>query len=399
MDGALATPDTPSSPLADPTALAAKNKPYQDALADKANSSQGQLDQIEMERERGISRLEDERGRMMPPKLETVPAPVAKSTNPMHVWGSAAMTLALLGSLMTRQPLRTAFDAATGVLNAYHKGDQEAANAAFQTWKISSDNAMKLFDYQSRVYEKVLADIDRQEGEVDKVAGHRETAVISEVRAYATAMNDEVMGNVRTTSEAIKLEEGRLRAATAYAKSAGDLEELHYGMQAIEYLKKDPAFQALDPVAQAAKVREVLKKTAPSFYDQGVKAANLEAKKITDAMNATSKRIKDEKDAILKKTVIAPTTGPEGERWKRLSAMEITTDKVRAKFKADLAEQAPDIPFDESVLKDLPDPDASGAHNPPPQPPTFDGQTSTNHKTGDVWIGHGGKWTLQNRGK
>src|ERR1700728_38488 len=58
-----------------------------------------------------------------PPKLTAAPDAKDFNRSPMEAFGSAAMVLASLGSLMTKHPMQSALNSGAGVLNAYHQQD------------------------------------------------------------------------------------------------------------------------------------------------------------------------------------------------------------------------------------------------------------------------------------
>lgn len=86
--------------------------------------------------------------------MEAAPKPVA--TPPAQQWGSIAMAVAALGGLLTHTPITTAFNAAAGVLNAFKKGDMDAASEQFQQWKTSHDAALKMADLEIKQYEAAI---------------------------------------------------------------------------------------------------------------------------------------------------------------------------------------------------------------------------------------------------
>jgi hypothetical protein len=85
---------------------------------------------------------------LVPPKL--TPPPQPKSTQPIEEWGSSAMWIAALGGLLTRQPLTNSLNAAAGVMNAFRSMDSAAAQQAYDTWKVESDNALKMFEFSNK---------------------------------------------------------------------------------------------------------------------------------------------------------------------------------------------------------------------------------------------------------
>ena len=92
-----------------------------------------------------------------PPPAFMPPAPEEKPYNPMHAWGSTAMIVAALGSLLTRRPLTTALNAAAGVMNAYKANDMAKAKQDYETWKTETANALNMQKYEMDYYSKIMA--------------------------------------------------------------------------------------------------------------------------------------------------------------------------------------------------------------------------------------------------
>ena len=122
----------------------------------------------------GIQRMESEKI-PHPPVLEKAPDPKDFQSDPMKNFGSAAMMIATLGSLLTKNPLENALNAGADVMNAYHKNDAAAFNQAFNKWKIDSDNAWKMATYNQDLYKDLLGKDE------------------SELRARAVSAKDQVM--------------------------------------------------------------------------------------------------------------------------------------------------------------------------------------------------------------
>jgi hypothetical protein len=91
-----------------------------------------------------------------PPPLYENPPPTQAPYNPIHAWGSTAMFLAGIGSLLTRTPLTTALNAAGGVLTAYKQQNQEQASAAMDAWKAQTANALNMQKYEFSMYNHAL---------------------------------------------------------------------------------------------------------------------------------------------------------------------------------------------------------------------------------------------------
>lgn len=87
-----------------------------------------------------------------PPAPFMSPPPTPPSFNPAHAWGSTAMVLAMVGSMLTRHPLTAALNAGSQVMKAYHDQNQEAADQAFSVWQAQNANALNLAKYELDVY-------------------------------------------------------------------------------------------------------------------------------------------------------------------------------------------------------------------------------------------------------
>ena len=117
-------------------------------------------------------------GALKPPHLTAPPQP--QETDPVHVWGSAAMWVAALGGLLTRRPLINSLNAASAVMNAYHARDAGVAKQAFDTWKIETENAVKMAQFSIDSYKAALQRVD-----TDK------KAALADFTATAKALGDE----------------------------------------------------------------------------------------------------------------------------------------------------------------------------------------------------------------
>ena len=84
----------------------------------------------------------------------------------MESFGSAAMALAGLGSLMTRRPLTNALNAGAAVMQAYHKNDMEAAQQAYQKWEVETKNAMAMHQFEQEAYRNA---IDKSRNNVEQL--------------------------------------------------------------------------------------------------------------------------------------------------------------------------------------------------------------------------------------
>lgn len=170
----------------------ADKKPSMPDLAAASKTEADQLNAIEKRVNEADSKIESRIEGLRPPKLELAPPPAVKQTDPRQAWASAAMLAAALGSMMTRRPLMTAMNAAAGVLDAYHKGDQEAANAAYAQWKVANENAMKLQQFELDSYRDILSQADRSERLIESEASRQEREVVAQWNAQASAFRDDI---------------------------------------------------------------------------------------------------------------------------------------------------------------------------------------------------------------
>lgn len=95
-----------------------------------------------------------------PPVLEKSPDPRDYVTDPMQTFGSAAMFLAAFGGLLTKKPLETALNSGAAVMNAANNRDAASFNKAFNKWKIDSDNAWKMADWNQQKYKDAIGKSD-----------------------------------------------------------------------------------------------------------------------------------------------------------------------------------------------------------------------------------------------
>lgn len=275
-DGTLGT--SPSAALsAPPTTYGGVLKSEQDRInslkTEKSSleSEQSKLDQehVDQVKKEGSDYDKAWQGIKKPPEYTPTPPPTPKSTDPKMVWGSSAMWLAGIASLMTRQPLTTAMNAAAATLNAYRKGDQDAANSAFQTWKISSDNALKAHDFEQETYRQAIGDLDKRTEFRDR----QETAeynaksreIVARVNAVGRSLDDAFMSQVKTVNDAQHMLEERERHADAMREQQPKMEAMQFVNSAFgEWKKSNPS---ADPIAQAHAFHEISQGKMPDVVD------------------------------------------------------------------------------------------------------------------------------------
>ena len=129
----------------------------------------------------------------------TPPAP----TDPKQVWASAAMVFAGLGSLLTRQPMTTAMNAAAGAMQAFQKGDQAAANAALQQWKSAQDTALKIADFEEKSTHDLVEQMRDLRDAHDKESEVKKRDLTVEYKARMASFQNLVAAQFKSADEVV----------------------------------------------------------------------------------------------------------------------------------------------------------------------------------------------------
>lgn len=128
-------------------------------LGDVASGIYGDLmkeaEKIDKQTEEGIQKIESEKA-PTPPKLTEAPKPENYHTDPMQEFGSGAMFLSIFGSLLTKQPLTNALKSGAAVMQAKNVGDATAFKQAMDKWKVDTENAWKMANWQQEVYKAAI---------------------------------------------------------------------------------------------------------------------------------------------------------------------------------------------------------------------------------------------------
>lgn len=119
------------------------------SLLDKSEKRENENRKDAMSLVKDIERIP----RPKPPELTEAPK---SETTPMNGFGTAATFLATFGSMLTRRPLTNALNSSAEVMNAYKEQDTKKFEQAFNKWKIDTDNAWKMSNYQQELYKGLL---------------------------------------------------------------------------------------------------------------------------------------------------------------------------------------------------------------------------------------------------
>lgn len=224
------------------------------ALAPRASAPQSLtasgLAQREAEAEKAYTAADTELKGLQQPQLNLQPQPTPQETDPIQAWGSTAMMVAALGSLMTRAPMTTALNSASAVLNAYRKGDMDAYTAAYQQWKTSTDMALKQYKVENEAYRNAL---EKAKFDVN--------AASAMVRSYGAAYGHTEMaklGEQRNMIAAQHLLIDREKAVAYMEALQPKIDQAAIFHENVEKLKKDPTFINADGPTQMQRLAQIM---------------------------------------------------------------------------------------------------------------------------------------------
>ena len=218
--------DPPADKAPDPPAAtkpddAPPDKPDNSGVENAVGDHKRRLEQLA-----GRMEMDDVRAAsLQPPSVQPAPKqPEVQDTPPAERWGSAAMFLAGLGSLLTRAPLTTALNSMADVNHAFNERDAAKAKTAYDAWKIQSENAIKLSEFQNKAYENALKRIDTDR-----------KGAVSEAQILARSFKDDVVTQLfesGQTDAALGVLGARPRQTQTMAEHAEKVNDQH---AAIDY--------------------------------------------------------------------------------------------------------------------------------------------------------------------
>jgi hypothetical protein len=184
----------------------------------------GELDQpIDKGKAAGVEKakaLELDSMKMAPPPYRETPPPEPQHSNPMQVWGSAAMVFAMLASMRTKHRATTALNAAAEVMHAAQQGDKEETERRFKYWQETAKQAHEHAVYNNELYKegfqraKSLGEIEIKKGEA------MDATLRSKMMTVAVAHEDYEMVNAFKADPsgalAAKLQDWREKSARQF---------------------------------------------------------------------------------------------------------------------------------------------------------------------------------------
>jgi hypothetical protein len=268
--------------MADDTDLKVRGQPLSSQILDTTSDIPARTQEFKEKTEQGLAQLRSISGETTskveglesaiagykPPTLKEVPPPNVKNTDPLNVWSMAAMLVAGLGSLKTRQPLTTAMNAAGQAIQAFHKGDVEAANQAFQTWKVANENAQAIFRSQMDAYKTILSSVERRETIAIQEGGMKERTANAEIQAAAHAFQDTTTAEVARThglSAVQKHLDSQEKYMRNMEKQGPAIERQKVQMEETRKLVNSPEFQRMDPHEKLRRLAEIQGEGTPAY--------------------------------------------------------------------------------------------------------------------------------------
>lgn len=165
-------------------------------------------EKFDKQTDEGIKKMESEK-LPSPPEMKESPKPQDYSTDPMHTFGSAAMFLSVFGSLLTKNPLETALNSGAGVMKAANAKDANSFKQAMDKFRIDTDNAWKMANYNQDLYKTVLGKDE------------------AELRARAVSAKDNVMIHMADAKMGAQLYKDRERNLEKFNKGKEENDKLH----------------------------------------------------------------------------------------------------------------------------------------------------------------------------
>jgi hypothetical protein len=300
--------------MADDTDLSVKRRSIDsqimDATADipartaefnrKTEQGLAQLRSVSRETTSKVEGLESAIKGYSPPTLKEVPPLQIPKTDPLNVWSMAAMLVAGLGSLKTRQPLKTAMDAAAAGIQAFHKGDMEQANQAFQTWKAANDNAQATFRAQMDAYKTILSSVERREGLAIQEGNMKERTAAAEIQAAAHAFQNITLAEIARThgiEGTRKYLDDQQKLMDKATKQGPAIERMKIQNEETHKLINSPEFQTMDPHEKLRRLAEIQGEGTPAHeahqkvVEAKQKAADLKKQQADEKLSSVQSSI------------------------------------------------------------------------------------------------------------
>lgn len=101
-----------------------------------------------------VSEAQKSGGALTVPDIQPYQPP--PQSDPWKAFGTPAMWIAAAGGLLTRRSLTASLQAGGEVMQAIKNQDMEKAKQSYEAFKTNADNALKLQDYKTKVFDSIL---------------------------------------------------------------------------------------------------------------------------------------------------------------------------------------------------------------------------------------------------
>jgi len=153
------------------------------------------------------------------------------ATAPLEAFGSFASVFAIVASAFTHAPLEHALNGSAAALNAIKKGDDEAYERGYNSWKTNMDLFQKRFNMQNTMYKDAmdLMSRDQQAGQI-------------KMQNAAIRFGDQkalFLLNNGFDKELIDLQTSRIRQFQAITEAGDKMDQSAFRRQAFDALMND----------------------------------------------------------------------------------------------------------------------------------------------------------------
>ena len=82
--------------------------------------------------------------------MQPTKSPSYKPDNPLQDFGGMASLIGIFGGMLSRRPLVTSLNAASGAMQAYHQRNLEDYDKQVEEWKNNTDYISKVMDWREK---------------------------------------------------------------------------------------------------------------------------------------------------------------------------------------------------------------------------------------------------------
>lgn len=311
------------------SASALQPPPGTDIFGPLLKQSQEDSAELKAKGKQVSARIEDDEKKideLKVPKIpELTPAPKPQQSDPFQSFGSAAGWIAVFGSMLTRAPLTSSLNAAAGAMKAAQENNAQAFKQNFDVWKVETENALKLHQFEMDSYKQSL----------DKIKAGDDSA-LADIQVTAASFKNDTLQLLAAKGQADEVK-AYLKAQTDQSKKAAEsadkTEAFGLYQQGIFEYKKSHNGQEPPPELAAKMLQEF---TNPSKAASATEQKNAESmKELTDVRGD----VKNLSDQLGEDSSLVATKGLLRRGYQTVvgqTAEEQATDLSSEQFKQDL---------------------------------------------------------------